>query len=64
MHEFLPQERRGLHVVGAATEGANAAAQVPGQCTQAAARQFGEEPASDVMCADDVELEVRRRPGS
>ena len=55
MHQLLPQERRGFHVVGAATEGANAAAQVPGQCTQAAARQFGEEPASDVVCADDVE---------
>ena len=55
MHQFLPKERRGLHVVGAATQGANPAAQVPGQCTQAAARQFGEEPASDVVCAHDVE---------
>ena len=55
MHQLLPQECRGLHVVGAATQRANPAAQVPGQCTQAAARQFGEEPASDVVCAHDVE---------
>jgi hypothetical protein len=55
MHQFLPKERRGLDVVGAAAQRRNAAAQVPSQSTQAAARQIGEEPASDVVCAHDVE---------
>src|SRR5262249_24082067 len=61
-HQFLPKERRGLHVFGAATQGANPAAQVPGQCTQAAARQFREEPASDVVCAHDVERRLAAGP--
>jgi hypothetical protein len=54
-HQFLPQERRGLHVVGAATQAAHPAPQVPNQCPQAAARQVGKEPASNVVCADNVE---------
>jgi len=42
-------------VIAAATQSTNRAAEVPGERAQAAAGQIGEEPPSDVMCANDIE---------
>jgi hypothetical protein len=58
MHQLLPDERRGFDVLAAATQGANPAAQVPRQRTQAAARQFGKKPTCDFVSAHDVERKL------
>src|SRR5262245_13326500 len=54
-HQLSPDERCGLHVVGAAPQRAYGAAEIPSESTHPTAGQFGEEAAGNVVRAHDVE---------